>query len=226
MFSAFDVAASAGEYIVIGGSFIEAGVKAIERRNEFGTLEGYFSDKEFSVALAVAGRLQWNIAWGVRTRYLRQDIDKQGANGMGVDCGITYQPDSTICLGASILNCASWLWWSTGHVDAILTQARFGVVKKLLDKSLTVSADIAKTHKQPIDIAGGIQYTLATILTLRGGVLTSIATNRSRNIVRSPEFSLGIGVYCALSRFDYSCTIPCEEIGITHRLSLVFEYTR
>ncbi|MBN1980052.1 MAG: hypothetical protein JW795_00865 [Chitinivibrionales bacterium] len=225
-FSSLDMAASIGDYVVIAGSLIYAGVKAIERRNEFGTLEGFFSDEEYSVAVAAAGRLQWNIAWGVRGRYLRQTMDKKYANGMGLDCGATWQPDSTLCCGVSLLNCASMLWWSTGTVDAVLTQARLGVVKKLPEKNLTLSADIAKTLKQPVDVACGLQYAIASIVKVRGGILTSIAINRTHDMVAKPEFGAGIGLYHLFSTIDYSCTIPTEAIGVTHRLSLVLEYDR
>lgn len=98
VFYAFEAAGPIGEYLVLGGSLINAGVKTIERRNEFGTLEGYFSDEELAVTLAVAGRLQWNISWGAVGRYMIQKLDNEDAHGMGFDFGATFQPDSAFCI--------------------------------------------------------------------------------------------------------------------------------
>ncbi|MGD9202849.1 MAG: hypothetical protein PVI26_14915, partial [Chitinispirillia bacterium] len=223
VFYAFEAAGPIGNYLVIGGSLINAGVKTIERRNEFGTLEGYFSDEELAVALAVAGRLQWNISWGVAGRYLVQKLDNEDAYGMGFDIGATFQPDSAFCIGISLLNCASFLWWSTDRVDKVLLQARGGVTGKFIDKMVAVSCDLIKTLEQPVDIALGLQYTLLQILSLRMGMSTSV--HRSSPKVRDPDISIGAGLRYSYYGIDYSCTIPIEKYGIIHRASIILEFS-
>ncbi len=221
-FYAFEAARPFGEYLVVGGSIISAGVKTIERRNEYGTLEGYFSDEELSVALAIAGRLHWDISWGLKARYLSQKLDTEKARGMGFDFGATYQPDSALCFGLSVLNCASRLWWSTNHSDKVLLQVRGAIVGKLIKKTLTLSGDFIKTVYQPVDIAIGIEYSLLKILAVRAGVLTSIQRDSPK--IRDPEFSLGTGIRYSYYGFDYSCTIPIEKYGTIHRASIVFQF--
>jgi long-subunit fatty acid transport protein len=210
-----------GEYLVINAGFMHAGVDAIERRNDYGTLEGYFSDVENSVTLAAAGRLQGNVAWGLRGRYLNQRLDNEEAGGMGFDAGATWQPDSALCVGLSVLNIGSRLFWSTDQIDKVLMQGRLGVAGRLLDRKLTVAADLAKAVTQPVDFALGVQYEPLEMLALRGGVGTSF--NYHRRTFRQPQFSLGAGMRHTIFGFDYSISIPLEKIGVVHRLSITFE---
>jgi hypothetical protein len=212
--------ASVGDFFVLAASFAHAGVDGIERRNEWGTLENYFSDAENAVTVAVAGRLQWNLAWGLAGRYLSQRLADENANGMGFDAGATWEPDSHLCVGVSALNIGSRLFWSTDQVDKVLMQARLGVSGTLLGDRLTIAADIVKPLQQPIDVAAAIQFQPLDLISVRGGVMTSI-DYRARD-VRRPEFSLGAGMRHSFFGFDYAITIPLEKIGVMHRISIVF----
>ena len=222
-FQAVDLALPIGSFVVGGISFVNSGVGSIERRDDAGfTVSGdsLFGDQENTVAFSAAGRTLWNISVGARARYLYQEIDRIHANGFGFDAGATWTPDSALCVGVSLLNVGSRLFWTSGHADDVLTQGRIGVAYRLFNRQLVIEADGVKALLQPLEAALGIQYTLLEILSLRGGVTSSIdLSDWSR---RDPVYSLGMGIRWSYFGADYSITIPSGDTEmITHRASVV-----
>jgi hypothetical protein len=224
-FIAADGIAPLGSYAVLGVSFVNAGVDKIERRDAFGLLDPnnpYFADYENAVGAAVAGRIPWNIALGARVRYLNQKLDDKLANGFGFDGGATWEPDSHICVGASILNIGSWLWWPSGQRDVVLPQGRLGVACLLLDRQLIIELDGAKTDYQPIEASLGIQYTIAQIVSVRLGASSSASYSDWSS--RYPDISTGVGIRYSFFGFDYSITMPTADLGLTmHKVSLLLK---
>jgi hypothetical protein len=226
-----DAAIPIGEWLVAAASFANAGVDNIEQRDDFGNFinaaDPYFGYRENAVALAAAGRLRWNIAVGARVRYLNEffkdlkGIDNTYANGMGFDAGATWEPDSHVCVGVSGLNIGSYLWWATGHRDIVLPQARAGVAGLFFHRSLIAEIDVAKTLRQPVDISGGIQYTILKIISVRGGIATSVDIKERHS--RYPDYSVGAGVRYSFFGCDYALILPSSDISdmISHRISLV-----
>jgi hypothetical protein len=165
-----------------------------------------------------------NISIGARARYLNQsftNVDGGSAHGMGFDAGATFAPDSHVCLGASVLNIGSYLFWATGQVDQVLPQARAGVAGLFFHKRLIVEADVAKTLRQPIDAALGIEYTAFGVIAVRGGATTSIDIQERHS--RDPDYSAGVGVHYSFFGFDYALVIPTESVGLTHKISLLLK---
>jgi hypothetical protein len=226
---AVDAAVPIGSYVVLGASFVKAGVSAIERRDDFGTPDPdnpYFSDAENSCALSVAGRLACGLALGGRARYLHQSLAESWANGMGFDAGATYRPDPRFCIGASLLNVGSYLWWNTGHCDQTAMQGRVGVAGLFLKRSLIVEGDLAGRPHQPLDGMMGAECTFFDILSVRLGARSSVSL-KPWWTWRNPSFSGGVGLRYLYFGCDYAIVIPTDDTGlISHRVSLVLRLPR
>jgi hypothetical protein len=221
---ALDAVIPTGSFLVAGISFVNTGLDNIERRDEAGILDPnntYFSDQENAFAVSAAGRIPMHISLGIRARYLNQVLDKSMAHGIGFDGGATWGPDSFLCVGASVLNALSRLWWPSGHTDDVLTQGRIGVACRLLNRKLIIELDGVKTVSQPLDIVGGVEYTFAKIVSLRLGALSSVDYYNNW-MLRDPVISAGLGLRYAFFGFDYSITIPSSDPALMqNRFTLV-----
>ena len=214
-----DAATTIGNYLAAGISFSSYGVGNIEGRDSLGTQTDTFDYSENSVALSAAGRIIGNIAVGGTFRYLYEKLSTGRANGIGFDLGTTYEPLPMLCVGMSVQNLQSKLWWNTGHNDPVLTCARLGVAGLFLDKSLITEIDVLKTVQQPVQISLGMQYTLFKIVSARGGISTD--TDIMKYHSRYPDYSFGLGVRYSAFGFDYACIIPDSDLGISHKVSLI-----
>jgi hypothetical protein len=216
-----------GQYLVGGFLFRNITVGQIELRDNDGYLGGHFDARENALDFCVAGRIPWNISLGAKVRYLGQrfkGIDNGRAYGVGFDAGALWRPNNMISVGLSGLNIGSYLWWKTGRRDPVLSQARAGACATLLENSLLIELDIAKTVKQPLEIAGGVQYSFIEILFVRAGVNTSV--NFENRHSRDPDLSGGIGVRYSFFGCDYGITVPTEYTSemMSHAVSLLLRF--
>jgi hypothetical protein len=224
-FIPLDIALPLEKIAVLGLSFSRLSLDGFEHRDDYGMQLGTFKDIEQNFALSVAGRLKWNLAVGLRARYLSQKfttIADGTANGMGFDAGITWQPDPRICVGASGLNLGSRLYWKTGQKDKVLPQARIGVAGFLLKRQLALSADFAKRDGQPLETMAGIQYNFLGLIYARGGISTSIDYREMH--LRDPDISFGMGIRYAFFGCDYAMIVLTQPDIVSHRVSLVLKF--
>jgi hypothetical protein len=213
-----DAAGTIGNYLAAGISFTNYGVGNIEGRDSLGFQTDTFDYSENSFALSAAGRIVGNVAIGGTFRYLYEKLSTGRANGIGFDLGATYEPLPLLCVGLSVQNLLSKLWWNTGHDDPVLTDVRLGVAGLFLDKSLITEIDVLKTVQQPIQISLGVQYTLFRIVSARGGISTDV--DYLKYHTRYPDYSLGLGIRYSIFGFDYAIIIPDSDLGISHKISL------
>jgi hypothetical protein len=228
---AFDAAVPIGDYIAAGLLFVSYGVGDIEARDSFGNQLGMFSNLENSVTASVAG-MMWNISAGASVRYLSAgmhndksadanlSLDEQ-AHGVGVDLGATWEALPRLCVGLSVQNLVSKLWWSTGHSDPVLTVIRAGVCGTFLKKSLMAEIDVVKPVQQPEELSLGLQYTMLNMFSLRGGI--SSAADLSVYHSKNPDYALGVGFRYLSIGIDYVLVIPDSQLGLSHKVSLVIE---
>ena len=214
-----DASFSLSDYIAAALSLMNYGVDQIEARDEWGNFSEYFEYRALTLAATIAGRLQWPISWGVTLRYLSESMEYEAGNGFGFDLGATWRPLDELCIGISGQNVLSWLFWSTGHNDMVLPTARLGIAGILMDTTLSVELDVAKTIKQPIDVSLGVQYKLFRILSLRAGTSTSLDIE-DRDF-RDFDFSFGVGMRYSMFGFDYAVPITSSKLGISHKISVV-----
>jgi hypothetical protein len=213
-------AATVGSYLVVGLSFVNAGVSNIESRDSVGDLDGTFNYNENAVAVSVAGRLLWHISLGATLRYLNEGMLNGSANGLGADVGATWQPVDFLCVGVSAQNIGGTLWWNTGHSDPVLTTIRAGIEASFLKKSLHAELDVLKPLQQPEEAALGLQYTLFDIVSVRGGISMDFDAGSMQSSY--PDYALGIGVHYAFFGFDYGLMIPNSDLGLTHKITINF----
>lgn len=216
-----DAALGIGDFIVTGISFTTFGVDNIEGRDSLGNLNGSFNYGTNTVAVSIAGRIKWQISWGVRIRYIHENLADEKAHGLGFDFGAVYSPLEQLTIGISGQNILSHIWWSTGHDDPILPTARLGLASRFLDSTLMFELDIAKSLKQPIDISLGAQYKFLKYLFFRTGISSSIYVKKKT--YRNFDFSCGLGVRYKRYGLDYALPISSSQLGLTHKISIIFK---
>jgi hypothetical protein len=214
-----DIASGIGEFLVAGLSFSQFGVGNMEGRDEFGGLTESFSSGFNTVSATVAGRLSIPISFGLRGRYIFENIEKDHSNGMGFDIGSTWQPLKQLTVGASLQNIGSYIWWSTSTCDKVLMTGRFGVCGSFFNGSLKTEADLVKTLTQPEEGAFGVEYTFAGILSARGGMRSSVSPRE--HSAMKPEYSFGAGMRYEFMGFDYALIVPPSELGLIHKVSII-----
>ncbi|MBN2036411.1 MAG: hypothetical protein JW768_06675 [Chitinispirillaceae bacterium] len=215
----FDFASGIGEFIVAGLSFSRLGVNNIEGRDEFGVLTEKFGAGFNAISATVAGRLAIPVSLGARGRYIFENIESEHSNGIGFDLGATYRPLRQLCIGASVQNLASYIWWSTSTRDKVLMIGRFGVCATLLDNSLKLELDGIKTLTQPEEAAFAAEYTFAGIISVRAGGRSAV--NREDRKAMDPEYSFGAGMRYDFLGFDYALIVPPSELGLIHKISII-----
>jgi hypothetical protein len=214
-----DIASGIGEFLAAGLSFSQLGVGNIEGRDDYGDTSGNFSSGFNAISATVAGRLSVPISFGIRGRYIFENIEKEHSNGMGFDAGATWQPLQQLCIGASAQNVGSYIWWSTSARDKVLMTGRFGVCAMLFDNAVKFELDGIKTLTQPEEAAFGAEYTFAGILSARGGIRTAV--NRYDHAIMRPEYSFGAGMRYEFMGFDYAVVVPPSELGLIHKVSII-----
>jgi hypothetical protein len=215
----FDVASGVGEFLVAGLSFSQFGVGKIEGRDDFGDIMKSF-DADFNVLSAtVAGRLGIPVSFGLRGRYIFENIETEHSKGMGFDAGATWQPLDQLCIGASAQNIGSYIWWSTSTRDKVLMTGRFGACGMLFKNTLRIELDGIKTLTQPEEAAFGAEYTFADIISARGGIRTAVS--RYNHSIMRPEYSFGAGMRYEFMGFDYALVVPSSELGLIHKISII-----
>jgi hypothetical protein len=217
--SGFDFASGIGEFIVAGLSFSRFGVSNIEGRDEFGVLTEEFGAGFNTLSATIAGRLAIPVSLGARGRYIFENIENENSNGMGFDLGATYRPIPKLCIGASVQNIASYIWWSTSTRDEVLMCGRFGVCALLFDNTLRLELDGIKTLTQPEEAAFGAEYTFARIISVRAGGRTAV--HYIDRTAMDPEFSFGAGMRYDFLGFDYALIVPPSELGLIHKISII-----
>jgi hypothetical protein len=224
-FLAADFAAALGEYLVLGLSGVSMFIQDFEARDEMANLseDPSFNSRENSLALTLAGRLQWGIAVGGRVRYLYQELELERANGVGFDLGATYKPYEFLTVGLSGLSGGSKMWWSTGSTYDVLPQGRLGICGRLLGNTLTIEGDMARALHQPTEFSMGVQYKIMDIIMIRAGALSAIDIGDRSYL--PPEYHFGLGLRFDRYGFDYGTRVgrASSDLGYPHTLSLFAE---
>lgn len=213
-----DIAAPVGNYFVSALSFSQLKVGKMEGRDDAGGFTENFNSSFNAISAVIAGRVALPLSFGLRVRYLFETIEKEHSNGMGFDIGATYQPIKQICIGTSLQNIASYLWWSTGHRDGVLMAGRLGICGKFIDSSIKIEMDFVKTMHQPEEGLFGAEYTFLKVFSARAGVRSAV--NTGDRAFMKPEYSLGAGMQYDFLGFDYALVIPPNELGFVHKITV------
>ena len=192
--------------------------------DDFGIPTETFDASFNSISAAVAGRLAIPMSLGVRARYIFESIENEHSNGVGIDIGTTYQPYKQLCIGASLQNIGSYIWWSTDRRDEVLMTGRLGISGILLDQTLRMELDLVKTLQQPEEVAFGAEYRFLDLFLARAGIREAVITG-TRTFME-PEYSFGAGMRYTFLGFDYAIVIPPSELGVIHKVSIAGKFPR
>jgi hypothetical protein len=149
------------------------------------------------------------IVLGLAARGLNLHIQKYGSwSGWALDAGIQVLLGEkwTFGFAGTDLNQAS----VAGRNSPLPQTTRIGL-RYLLANNATMSLELDKDVRYPVEFRGGIEYCPASLLSLRCG------------FGRNPSlFSCGFGLNWSRLVLDYACTIH-PVLGISHQCSITFQ---
>ena len=198
----------------IGVGWSIYGVDEIERRSDYGILEGTFNDRENVVAGFYSYGDSSRLLGGISTRYYYQKLDNIRADGYGVDAGLYYHPIQMVRLGLVGQNLLGSMNWSTKDVDRIAPVLRVGGAlfpyKNSFMTSLMLSADAEYTQDNSPQAHGGVETWFKNMFCIRLGL-------EAPNPI---QYSGGFGLRYQLFAVDYAFTHHESELGNSHLYSI------
>lgn len=203
------------------------GVKDFEGIDENKVRTGKFDDQEGFVEFSTAAKIPGLLDYGVRLRYLYQQIgdwDDGSAHGFGLDLGLIYSMSNRLKVGMSAQSLGSVLHWGTGRTDPVVPQLRMGINHILVPKVLQWEVDLLKPWAQPIEGLVGVQGTLLGILSLRTGLQSPVQWTADGMNDLEPEWYAGVGVRSFHFGVDYSYARPWSVFGASHKISILVSY--
>jgi hypothetical protein len=187
----------------------------------------YFNSTDYAMYLTYSKKANEQFSYGANLKLIRRNIADESAWGLGIDIGALYNPVGRLFFGANLQDITTtYLSWSTGKKETITPTAKIGTAYQLdfLNGVITPALDFdvrfenrkssANAHLGPVsfDMHAGVEYTFKNLFSLRTGY------NDLGNL------TLGAGVKLPKIDIDYSFAKfdGIEELGNTHRVSLVF----
>ncbi len=185
-------------------------------KDNYGNTTENFDVSSSVIQLGLAYRLFKRVHTGVEVKYFQDRLAEFTASGLAVDAGIVVDavPD-VVSAGLAVQNMGSTIKYDRAEQNIPL-QYRGGVAVSLIPNALTISADAVKSIDTEVRYVYGAEYTFADFLSLRVG-------NRStKDELFLPSFGMGLKIADTYG-FDYSF-LNLEDLGMTHRMGLHFEF--
>ena len=186
-----------------------------------------FNTTDYAFYLTYSKKQSDKFSYGANLKIIRRNIAEESAWGLGFDVGAFYNPFGRLTLGANLQDITTtYLSWSTGKKETITPTAKIGTAYSIdfLKGVITPAVDVdlrfegrkasANANIGPVsmDLHAGIEYTFKNLISIRTGY------NDLGNL------TLGAGIKLPKLNIDYSFAKfdGTEELGNTHRISLVF----
>ncbi|WP_231459511.1 MULTISPECIES: hypothetical protein [unclassified Pedobacter] len=166
----------------------------------------YFESK---VGFAFAKKFGNKLSIGLNGNYHQLKISNYGAsNGFSVDFGVIYHLTDLLTIGTFISNPSKQKYGSTLVMTEIPTTLNVGASYFASDKVL-IATSVSKNLQESINVSLGIDYKIAALLSLRGGLsakpfkqyagfglnyrklLFDMATTYDTNLGYAPQIALG-----------------------------------
>jgi hypothetical protein len=194
----------------IGIGFVQYGVNKIERRDEFGILEGEFSDLENTIAMWYGSGTTGKSYWGVAAKYHFNRLDDTRGRGCSFDAGCFTNPADglNLALSAGML---SWgFYWDTGEKDPVIPSLRGGLEYTTLKDHVNLLSDVEWTPRNYPQGHLGMEYWIIPQICVRGGA-------QGPNPVKG---SGGFGLKYEYFSVDYAFVYHHSKLGHSHFLSI------
>ncbi|MEI7640071.1 MAG: PorV/PorQ family protein [bacterium] len=202
-------------------SFINFSIDSIEGRTSDTESFYTFSDNENAYILSYGKDITKNFSVGAAAKIIQIGLEKYDAYGVSFDMGFIVKPTDFLSFGGMFRDLGGRVSWSTGYVDTIPFDMRFGFLLDVLDKNLRISVEGDQNEFEGMTFKTGVEGAIFKLFLVRGGVSYG---------ARSYEFNytLGVGIKYTLSTFafalDYAFIreLYLYDTGLqgNHRLSL------
>lgn len=180
------------------------------RTGNSATADYFFFNVEEAVWLTYSRKIFSPLSLGLNLKYLHQEIDGVGANGVGLDIGLLAELTTKIKLGVVVYDIGSSLKWKTAHTDNYEKLNRIGLSYQF-NESFLLSTAVEGYEQKVQELSIGAEYILLNALALRAGW-------------QNKKFSMGTGLDFSLNNFDFSVNYSIANSKISNELSNLTEF--
>lgn len=180
-----------------------------DNSGNYGGSKGTFKAADTALSLGYSRAVSESLSIGVGLKGIRQRIDTETAQGVGLDVGTYYQtPIEGLSIGIVIQNPGSKIKFIE-QKDSLPLNYRVGTALRI--KEALLSIDVNKPIENDLRFNTGFEYTIMKVLSLRLGY-------NSKNYL-DKGLTYGVGVNMSKVKLDYAF-VPYGDLGDTHRVSM------
>lgn len=210
-----------GEKKTVGVGVVGMFVDSLERRS--GAVikpDGSFKASDIALIIDYSQEMKQGLLGGINIKIIRQEIDQETGEGIGIDSGIIYTcPNSKVKLSAVMQNLGPKMKIYKERFPLPLT-FRIGTTYQTPDQRLITAIDISKPMDNYATLHLGGEYKVIEAVGLRCGY---------RYKLNSPEheflsgLSCGIGIGVGKLQFDYGYG-EYPGFGDTHQMEMSMRF--
>ncbi len=200
----------------IGVSVTHMWMPAIQGKDQYGQATEDFNVSSSIVQFGLGYKIQRAIYLGLTAKYFQDKLANYSATGFAFDIGLfVHTAIKNLTLGLSVQNLGDKIRYDKLSQEIPLT-IRSGLAYHILDKQLTISADVVKSSDTDINLYTGVEYNFQKSFIIRLGNQYS----NSRSL--SPSYGLG---FMLKQHLETNYTFgSLEDLGMTHKIGFTFKF--
>lgn len=200
----------------IGISFTHMWMPAIQGKDQYGQATEDFNVSSSIIQFGLGYKIQRAIYLGLTAKYFQDKLANYIATGFAFDIGIfMHTAIKNLTLGLSVQNLGDKIRYDKLSQEIPLT-FRGGLAYHILNKRLTMTADIVKFSDTDLNLYTGIEYNIQQSFIIRLGNQYS----NSRSL--SPSYGLG---FVLKQHLETNYTFGnLKDLGMTHKIGFTFKF--
>jgi hypothetical protein len=180
-----------------------------------GNRAGTFGAHDLSASIGY-GRRWTNLAVGVAGKFVTSQLDNVTATAGAVDAGFQYKVIGLpLQIGATVQNLGSSLKYDVVNEDLPLL-GRLGATGTFFHDRIRLHGDIEWARNENAAFMGGVEFDVASMLTVRGGY-------DGRNEADDSPYTVGLGFHAGALALDYAYA-PFGDLGDNHRVGIKYSF--
>jgi hypothetical protein len=200
----------------IGVSITHMWMPAIQGKDQYGQATEDFNVSSSIIQFGLGYKIQRALYLGLTAKYFQDKLANYTATGFAFDIGVfMHTAIKNLTIGLSLQNFGDKIRYDKLNQEIPLT-FRGGLAYHIMDKRLTISADIVKSSDTDINLYTGIEYNFQQSFFIRLGNQYS----NSRSL--SPSYGLGFVLKQYLETNYMFGNL--EDLGMTHKIGFAFKF--
>ncbi len=165
---------------------------------------------------------------GISVKYISENLAGVNGSAIAIDTGLIYKLTKEINIGAAVLNLGSKVSFNDGENDLpMMVKGGIGYKMKFKEgrllNNLNMGAGLKIPNDNNIDLQAGIELNLGKSKKGFGASLrTGLKSIQGKDFISNLTF--GGGIQYSMLGVDYAFFSAGENVGTTHRISLLFKY--